>query len=174
MRVMIAAFAIALAAACASPPKYQEATVLGMEGYTDQNLGEDRYQVSFTGTPSSTTDSVRDFALLRAAELTLRAEGDWFEVITESPIANVDAARLAALSDTGPGIAKDCGVLGCRDVLETNRPFGSGAYSAGGGKVFAHSLEIRVHSGEMPADAANAYDAKATSLLIWDRYNLIP
>ncbi len=172
MRRILALLSLVLIAACQSAPLYQEAAVLGQEGFFDQELEEDRYQVSFTGRPGARADAVRDFAFLRAAEITLRQEADWFEVVQDEPVSTVDADFIANLADTGPGVTQDCGVLGCRDVIVSERPFGAAADRTRARAVNGHTLEIIVHKGEIPDDAANAYEAKKLSLEMFDRYEL--
>ena len=64
-----AALGICLLTACASgPAAYAPAQKSGGYGYTQQQIQNDRFQLSFTG---ANEDEARNLALLRAAELTL-------------------------------------------------------------------------------------------------------
>ena len=65
---LIPALSLALVlSGCATA--YQSNSLTG--GYTDTQLAPDVFRVSFSGNAFTSNDRVQDFALLRAAELTL-------------------------------------------------------------------------------------------------------
>lgn len=74
------ALAILLSVACATP--YQANSFTG--GYTDQQIGEDAYMVSFGGNRYIGDGVVRDYLLLHCAELTLQKGSDWFIISDQS------------------------------------------------------------------------------------------
>jgi hypothetical protein len=71
------AFAATLAG-CATSTPYAPATPDNGTGYTDQRLAENRYRVSFTGNSVTKRETVENFLLLRAAEVTRDAGYGWF------------------------------------------------------------------------------------------------
>ncbi len=74
-----AVLGLALAlAACAAPAAYAPRRPGETTGYTDRELAPGRYRVTFTGNSVTTRDTVQDFLLLRAAEVTLAAGGTHF------------------------------------------------------------------------------------------------
>ncbi len=73
--VVVAAF---LSVGCAT--NYQSKGFKG--GFQDTQLAPDVYRVSFSGNGFTSADRVQDFALLRAAELTLANNGRYFAVIS--------------------------------------------------------------------------------------------
>ena len=65
-------------AGCASQPDYREATQGGF-GYTESQMSETQYRVHFKAKGSDKAKAM-DYAMLRAAELTLLKGYDWFVV----------------------------------------------------------------------------------------------
>src|SRR5690554_4610917 len=82
-RAMFTAALLSLAA-CAGPSSqfYQPADSPGNYGYSEVQLEEDRYRVSFTGNGTVDEEAVKELALMRAAELTRLENHDWFRIIT--------------------------------------------------------------------------------------------
>lgn len=62
-------------------------------GYSDIELGNDEYDVSFKGNPLITEAQVRDMALLRCAELTLAHDHESFVVWADSSFSEVNTNR---------------------------------------------------------------------------------
>lgn len=69
---------IAGLAACTTGPTYKPAEGPRGTGYTDQRLGENRYRVTFQGNSSTRRETVENFLLLRAAEVTRDAGFAYF------------------------------------------------------------------------------------------------
>ena len=71
--------ALALAA-CATPTPYQPATGSGFyrNGYADQQIEPNRYQVSFAGNSLTSRETVERYLLYRSAQLTLERGYDYF------------------------------------------------------------------------------------------------
>lgn len=64
----------ALVAACATEPPYFGPIGPGHStGYTDQQIDQKRFRVSYSGSSHTSRDTVENFLLLRAAQLTLQA-----------------------------------------------------------------------------------------------------
>ena len=53
-------------------------------GFTDTQLAPDVFRISFSGNAYTSSDRVQDFALLRAAELTLANDAQYFAVISSA------------------------------------------------------------------------------------------
>jgi hypothetical protein len=72
--------------ACATPYR----PLKHQSGYYEQQVGKDEYQVSFLGNGNSSYDRVLDFALLRAAEISLMRQANSFTVLD---VVNLSSAR---------------------------------------------------------------------------------
>jgi hypothetical protein len=75
-----------LLAACAT--SYQSSSFTG--GFQDTQLAPDVFRVSFRGNSFTSRDRVQDFALLRAAELTLANGARYFGVMAETDQSRID------------------------------------------------------------------------------------
>jgi len=154
--------ALFILGACASGPAYSPAASANAVGYADQRIEDNRWRVTFRGDSKMSSAQVQDYALMRAAQLTLENGGDWFEVITAD--TDADAKRRYSTEtdyQTQYVVQQSCGLLGCTnrlvpvlartktDVVETRT-------------IFEHAIEIRVGKGAKPAGAPNAYDAQDT------------
>jgi hypothetical protein len=73
----VSAAALGLLAACATPAPYAPRTPGQSTGYTDRALTNNRYRVTFTGNANTSRETVENYLLLRAAEVT-RAAGFTF------------------------------------------------------------------------------------------------
>lgn len=65
-------------AGCATPTPYAPRTHGTATGYTDRQLADNRFRVTFTGNTVTPRETVENFLLLRAAEVTLAAGYDHF------------------------------------------------------------------------------------------------
>lgn len=74
----VAAAAILTLGACASLAPYGPQMGQGGQGYSEAAIEANRYRVTYNGVGDPAP--VADYALLRAAELTLERGYDWFEV----------------------------------------------------------------------------------------------
>ena len=70
--------ATALLAGCASPAVYAPRVKGAETGYTDRELTPNRYRVTFTGNSVTPRETVENYLLLRAAEITLANGGEYF------------------------------------------------------------------------------------------------
>ena len=136
--------------ACASAPTPYRPASDGF-GYRDQQLESNRYRVSFAANSATALDAVQDYALYRAAELTLAGGHDYFQVVdrsTESRSTGVGGPRLGVGVGSG-GSGSGLGI-------------GLSTFLGGGGYAEDHSvtLDILTFAGTKPADATDAYDAR--------------
>lgn len=84
-KLTLAAFAasMALLSACATPTPYGPALTTSSynPGYSDTKLEDGRYRITFAGNDLTRRETVENYLLYRAAELTLDAGCDWFEIV---------------------------------------------------------------------------------------------
>jgi hypothetical protein len=78
-RTIICLSAVLGLAACATPTPYQGAAE-GAYGFTEQAIESDRYRVSFSGNSLTDRQTVENYLLYRAAELTLERGYDHFSI----------------------------------------------------------------------------------------------
>lgn len=81
---LLAAVSLTVLSACATPTPYQPAIATGAtrdRGYSETRLEENRYRLTFSGNDMTGRETVENYLLYRAAELTLGAGYDWFEIV---------------------------------------------------------------------------------------------
>lgn len=110
---LILSTAILVVAACASAGPYRAADSAAGFGYSHQVIEPNRYRVQFRAAGRDVAKA-QDYALLRAAELTLEQGYSTFEVVSRS----ADAIReTSSGADYAPGpdyvVTRSCGLLGC-------------------------------------------------------------
>ncbi len=161
--VIIAAYsALFIVGACASGPDYAPAASAEALGYSDQRIENDRWRVSYRGDTKMSSAAVQDYALMRAAQLTLENGGDWFEIVTAD--TDADAKRRYSTHtdyESQFAVQQSCGLLGCssrlvpvmtrteHDVVDTRT-------------VYEHVIEFRIGRGEALAGSPSIYDAQDT------------
>jgi hypothetical protein len=149
--------AAGLLAACASTPSYTPAASDRAAGYSETRVEDNRYFVTYRAPSGADIALIQDYALLRAADVTLEHGAEWFWVDRR----NLDGQ---ASSYSGPSIG--VGVGGGSWGSHSGGSVGVGMNFPIGGRTTtrasAATLEIRFGQGPKP-DAANAYDARATS-----------
>ncbi|MGH1471668.1 MAG: CC0125/CC1285 family lipoprotein [Cellvibrionaceae bacterium] len=140
--------------ACSSRPVYSPAEKSGNVGFYESKLTDDRYRVTFIGYPSTSGDDVQNYVLLRAAELTLQNNFDWFKVINRT---TTEKSQYSEPTWT-IGLSSGCYPFGCRAIgsrwysgLRVNSENYSDRYKA--------SIEILMGK-EKPADPSKVYDAR--------------
>ena len=156
-RSIVYAIAAAALSACASAPAYAPASGPSSAGFSQQRIEADRFFVSYRAAGAVQASLVQDYALLRAAEVTLEQGKDWFWVDRRG----LDAQSARGYGGPSVGVSVGGGSWGGRGGVNVgvgvNFPIGaaeSGAHSA--------TLEIRLGEGVKPDDS-NAYDARAVS-----------
>lgn len=148
--------------ACASAPAYSPAQSANGVGYTDQRIESDRFRVTYRGGPGMSSADVQDYALMRAAEVTLQTGGDWFEIITAD--TDADAKRRYDTQfgyDTRLVPYRSCGVVGCstRFVPVTVRTEYETVETR---TVYEQTMEFRTGQGAKRSGAPSIYDARDT------------
>lgn len=162
--------ALALAA-CATPTPYQPATGQGFyrNGYTDQQIEPNRFQVAFSGNSLTDRETVERYLLYRAAQLTLERGYDHFI------LADRDT-NLRSRTYTTPGIGSGFGGgFGWSPYWRyRSRAFGWRTWDPfWGDPFFDRSVDVRtvdkyeamaeiiLGRGPKPADNIRAFDARA-------------
>lgn len=79
-KVAAAVAAALLLGGCSTSTIYQPATSDGGSGFSSTQLGENAFEVRFRGKSSTSSEKASDFALLRAAELTLEKGFNYFVI----------------------------------------------------------------------------------------------
>jgi len=81
--------ALALAA-CATATPYQPLGARGSGGFADQRLEANRYRVTFVGNDYTSRQTVENYLLFRAAELTVANGYDGFSIVRHDTDRNVE------------------------------------------------------------------------------------
>ena len=81
-----------LVAVCGCTTPYRPASRFTRVGYSDVQLDEHVYRVSFVGNDQTPAAQTRDYAMLRAAEITLSAGYQYFAVLKDVSDENLCAA----------------------------------------------------------------------------------
>lgn len=145
--LILAAGALLALSACVSPTVYQPAT--DNEGYTDQQIADDKYRVTFFGNSVTPRNVVDNDLLYRAAELTVSTGNDYFLLLSHD-------------------VERDVTYLNYVDVPYPYwGPFYDPFFYDGYTEVTSQPIEkyrayatIAVGKGEPPKDNPNAYDAR--------------
>ena len=96
---LIVSLSLLLAACAGKPTPYQAAQ--GGFGYSEQQTEENRYRVSFAGNSASSRQTVEDYLLYRAAELTVQTGHDWFQVFDRNTVQENWQRRIAGVRARG-------------------------------------------------------------------------
>ena len=81
---LVVTLGVLLAACAGKPTPYQAAQ--GGFGYSEQQIEENRYRVSFAGNSATSRPTIEDYLLYRAAELTVQTGHDWFQVVDRNTV----------------------------------------------------------------------------------------
>ena len=76
-RFAVAGLALLLAG-CATAVPYQPSAGAGEPGYSDEQLAQNRWRVTFTGNSATPRQTVENYLMLRSAEVTIKAGYHWF------------------------------------------------------------------------------------------------
>ncbi|CAN5526268.1 hypothetical protein BH10PSE4_BH10PSE4_36430 [soil metagenome] len=150
-RLIALAFSAALLTGCAtSPTLYAPQAAPRAAGYSEYRLEAGRYRVTFQGNPGAPVNQVSDYALLRAAELTLRDGYDWFRV------ADRVTQQTGSGGNSSISIGGGSGGYGRRSAVGVG--LGT-SFNLGPGPALSSSMEVVFGKGQRPRDA-DTYDAR--------------
>lgn len=145
----------ALLVACAATP-YQPLTK--GYGYTEQKLESDRYRISFAGNAQTSRDTVQNYLLYRAAELTLENGRDYFIVVGSS-----------TQGEQGSSPSVGIGLGGFRFGGSGGLGVGIGTSTGGDKTAYRAQADILLRSGAKPAGDTQAFDARELLSNLEDR-----
>lgn len=145
---------------CATQPtKFVQSDGPGHYGWHDSQLGPTRYRVSFAGNTNTGRDRVKDFALKRAAQLTLKQGHDWFRVVNQNTEHDTEHAPTETTSmSTPPEVTRSCGLLGCTTSVAPGYA-GVSVTTSHTSNKYVSSIEIVMGDGK-PADPTTVYNAR--------------
>lgn len=78
LSILLAASALFSLTACVGPTPYRPQTPDNPDGYSDMQLTANRYRITFSGNAATERQTVENYLLYHAAEVTLRAGYSWF------------------------------------------------------------------------------------------------
>lgn len=169
MKKLLIVVCASLLSACASQSAYMAADGSRDYGYSENQLTENRYRVHFKGNGRTGSDEVKDMALLRAAELTLLNDYDWFRVVNQETDQQTSTTQQASTT-LGPNqrVFTDCGLLGCTTTV-TPAYTGVQVVSTRDIDRYNTSIEIVMGKGELE-DSTAAYNALEIRNSLAQRY----
>lgn len=150
---LLSALAVAglVAGGCASLAPYGAQRGPGGQGYAETRIESDRYRVTYQGVGDA--GRVADYALLRAAELTLEQGQDWFTVTRSWTDGQADPRPRVR-----PSVSIGAGTSRWGGYSRSGVGVGVGVNLSGPGPT-STTLEIVLGRGDTP-DAIDAYDAR--------------
>lgn len=150
-RLLLPALAVLSLAACATAPtRYQPASGPRAVGFSEYRIEPGRYRVTFRGGAGASAEQVSDYALLRAADLTLAEGYDWFRV----------SDRFIRQAGGYGGPRLNLGVGGADYGRHSAVGVGVGTgFNLGGGPALASTLEVFMGRGPKPP-GVDVYDAR--------------
>lgn len=140
--------AVLVLAGCASPTPYQPAD--GGFGYRQQQLEENRYRISFSGNSLTPRETVENYLLYRAAEVTVENGHDYF-ILTDDNLER--STRYYGTVDPWIGGRRN------RFGDPFGDPFSPATVRARPIDEYRAFADILMFSGQKPADDPRAYDA---------------
>jgi hypothetical protein len=153
---------------CESATTYHPATGRGFarDGFSDQRIEANRFQVSFAGNSVTSRDTVERYLLFRAAQLTVQNGYDNFVLVDRS----TDRKTRTTVSDPfGPGPFGYWGVSwryhrpgfgwGYYDPFFGRGPFGRNDFDVNTIDRYEAHAEIVMGHGSPPAGNVHAFDA---------------
>ncbi|MEO7774715.1 MAG: hypothetical protein ABIT36_12735 [Steroidobacteraceae bacterium] len=157
----------ALIAACATPTPYKPAGASGDgNGYSSRRIDSNRFRVSFQGNSLTSRQTVENYLLYRAAELTVQQKADWFVVARRGTQRKTDTYVDRPF---GPGRYGYWGPTwryqDPRFGWRTWDPYGRGPFWDQTVDVrtvnrYEASAEIIIRKGAKPASNRRAFDAR--------------
>jgi hypothetical protein len=153
-RLLLAGLAAISLSACATEPtRYQPAAGPQAIGYSEYRIEPGRFRVTFQGGAGVAPEQVMDYALVRAAELTLAEGYDWFRVSDR-------VLRATGPANGGPRISLGVGGMDFGRHSSVGVGVGTG-FSLGGPSYGASAATLEVFMGRGPKpEGVDVYDAR--------------
>ncbi len=142
--------------ACVTPTPYQALVRNGQSngGYSDLKIANDRFRITFQGNSATDRDTVEQYLLYHAAEVTLREGYDWFMLANRRTDTRT-SHFITPEAGFGPGW-----YYGRRGGFGYD-PFWGGGYGYFDDDIsrYRANAEIVLGHGKKPADNPAALDA---------------
>jgi hypothetical protein len=154
MRVQAVVLSLAmfcLLGACTGQPTPYQPAVDGY-GYSEQRIEDNRYRVTFAGNDFTKADTVQNYLLYRAAELTLNHGYHYFTVVDRNLDRSTRYSGSSSMSVSPGYITEDGDYVG---------GFSSGSYSADPIDEYTAYADMVMFKGEKPASDVDAYDGRS-------------
>jgi len=148
--ILTAALCASLAACASAPTVFTAANGPQAVGFSDYRIEPGRYRVTFRGGPGAPPEQVADYALLRAADITLADGYDWFRV--------ADRVMRQAGPDNGPRVSLGTGGGSYGRGGGVGIGLGT-SFNLGGGPALAQTIEVVMGKGPKPP-GGDVYDAR--------------
>lgn len=167
LKILQAVTILTVLAACASSgmKPYAPAGEPDAGGYYDQDLGENRFRIVYKaprGRENTAEDTAKDYALLRAAELTFEKGYVWFELVdltSEDTFPRSEEKSVNGILVQASAY-RECGILVCREIVRPSYfKTPKNTQTQGAGETIITILEIITGDGEKPR-GGNFYDAQ--------------
>ncbi len=136
--------------------------------FSESRITDNRYRVNVQGDADVTGDEVKDVALLRAAELTLQNDYDWFRVLNQETQQQTGAPVTTTTRSPAQQVYRDCGPLGCTTTI-TPAYTGADVVTVHESDRYSTSIEIVMGDGNLD-DPTSAYDASELRRSLSARY----
>tara|TARA_R110002167_G_scaffold363837_1_gene584798 strand:+ start:409 stop:933 length:525 start_codon:yes stop_codon:yes gene_type:complete len=139
-----------LLVACAAPPptNYQESSTENEFGYTETQLTDTQYRIEFVGNRFTEESRIKDYAMLRAAELTTEKGYDWFTILaSETDTETKTRPEMLVSGSARDQVVRKCGLFGCSTYVTSGYSGARIETYVVDGKV-STSLQIAMGSGE--------------------------
>jgi hypothetical protein len=160
MKKLLTVMAVVSLTACGSPSPYNY-------GYLESRITDNRYRVSYRGTDGVTENQVKDMALLRAAELTLVNNYDWFRVVSQQTEEQQLGGPSVTAANGIPSTYRSCNSAGCTTtVVPADSPVLVGDDA---NNRYETSIEIVMGDGRVE-DTTTVYDASEIRRSLSSRY----
>ena len=167
MKVLVTILMSLTLVACATSTPYAPANDRNGYGFAEQRIEDNRFRITFRGNSLTDRETVENFLLFRAAELTLQNNFDYFVVIEGDTEARTSYSTSGAGFYNGPAFFGRYGYGYPRRFYA----FPYYAYGFGWGAPYydTYTREITrysavafvtMHPGEKPADNPQAFDAR--------------
>jgi hypothetical protein len=158
-RVALIAVVLGLGA-CVSAPKYAPADSADDYGHYSSRLEENRYRIVYNGRPSTGPATTRDYALLHAAELTLREGYDWFEIVDREMATSQSREPASRVTyERAYHVERSCGLLACSRSMYPMTGARMDIDSGRSQTKYSYVLEIVMGKGEAPEKGGTYYEA---------------
>ena len=148
-RLSLPLFALALSA-CVTTTPYQP--LHKGEGYAEQKIESNRYRITFNGNSRTSKQTVENYMLYRAAEITLVNGSDYFTVADQN--TDADTRYTQMFNGVGGDVFATRGMLG----------LGVGVGSSIPSTEYQAQADILIYKGKKPQSNPRAYDAREIQL----------